>query len=292
LNCHNSVSKKYAEEYSDLIHEIDSSVDVVFKIAPFKNFRTKQTTAKALELPVCSVSQRMAPAIYAKSALFGMVKRGKRRYLDNEFIPCWKGYKIRVRGYQFTQYDLDVLLEVFYRAINPENYRSGNYSFDYASYNFLKAIGRSHCGANHKILDNSFTLLNSSEVEIEYDKHIVYAGKMIDTYRQPIRRKKGTIGINPDIINVFEENYIRVDLAFRQKLKTDLAKWKYNYVSSQRGTVQNPHWINLENIQTLCGSTDTKFRQFRMNFKNTEPSFTDILISDEVVNDIWTMIKK
>ncbi|MCP4050065.1 MAG: hypothetical protein GY730_05095, partial [bacterium] len=292
LNCHNSVSKKYAEEYSDLIHEIDSSVDVVFKIAPFKNFRTKQTTAKAFELPVCSASQRMIPAIFVRSPLFGIVKRGKRRYLDNELIESWKGYKIRVRGYQFTQYDLDVLLEVFYRAINPENYRSGNYCFNYASYDFLKAIGRSGCGANYKILDNSIRLLNSSEVEFQHSGSIIYAGRMIDTYQQPVRHSKGLLGINPDIINVFEKDYVRIDLAFRQELKTDLARWKHNYISSQRGTVQNPHWMNLENIQRLSGSTDTKFRQFRMNFKKTGPSFTDILIADEVTNDIWTMIKK
>ncbi len=115
---------------------------------------------------------------------------------------------------------------------------------------------------------------------------------MIDTYQRPIGRTKGIAGINLDIINLFEKNYIRIDWKFRKELKGDFAKWEYNYICSQHATTKDPHWINLEKLQTLCGSTDIKFRRFRMHLKKTGPFFSNILESHDVTNNIWTIIRK
>ncbi|MCP4050635.1 MAG: hypothetical protein GY730_08025, partial [bacterium] len=179
---------------------------------------------------------------------------------------------IRFKGYQLSQKELDVWLEAFYRAVTAKDYR-----FYFTFYEFLKAIGRLGGGRNYDLLNNSFTLLNTCYIEIEKNGVIIYAGKMIDTYQRPIGRTKGIAGINPDIINLFEKDYIIIDWKFRKGLKTDFAKWEYNYIRGQRATVEAPHRIGLEKLQTLCGSTDNRFRQFRMNFKKTGALFTDIL---------------
>ncbi|MCP3926686.1 MAG: hypothetical protein GY714_29345 [Desulfobacterales bacterium] len=308
LDCPNLFAKKRAKPY---LEGIDSSVDIILRIkgvqetfenggqsqftipspAPALKPKPKVELVKKLE---CNAKQRMMPAIYARSALFGMIKKGKRRYVNNELIISWKGYRIRFKGYQLSQKDLDVWLEAFYRAIGAKDYR-----FYFTFYDFLKAIGRPLTGkVSYDLLDTSFTLLNDCYIEIEKNEKTgikknktIFAGKLIDTYQRPVGRTKGIAGINPDIINLFEKDYIIIDWEFRKGLKGDLSKWKYNYIRSQRATTENPHWTSLVNIKTLCGSTDNRFRQFRANFKKDRLSFTDILELNDVTNDIWTIVK-
>ncbi len=307
INCGNTYLYRRAKEHHNLIQDLlGNETDLELKKVPFspgaglKNIgkctvpfaEPKKETKKQIKLPECSESQWFTPAIFARSALFGIVEDRKRKNFDNELISCWSGYEMLHTGLQLTQKDLDVYSEVLYRARYGENYR-----FEYASYDFLKSIGRTTMGGrNHKLLDYVFTILSNGYVVIRkknnIDNIVIYAGKLIDLYQPPKRRSKGIIAINPNIINLFGNDYVRVDREFRKGLKTDLQKWQHSYLCSQKSSEKNPHQINLKKIQPYTGSIDKKFRQFRTKFKKAALSFKEITTVCEVNNDVWKIVRK
>ncbi len=307
INCGNTYLYKRAKEHHNLMQDLlGDETDLELRHVPFspgaglKNIgeftvpsaKPKKETKKQIKLPECSESQWFMPAIYARSALFGIVEDGKRKKFDNELIPCWSGYEMLQTGIQLTQKDFDVYLEILYRARYSENYR-----FDYASYDFLKSIGRTMKGGkNHKLLDYVFTILSNSYVVIrkknDIDNIVIYAGKLIDLYQRPVGRSKGTIAINPGIINLFGNDYVRIDREFRKGLKTDLQKWQYSYLRSQKSSKKNPHQINLKKIQPYTGSIDKQFRRFRTKFKKAVLSFAEITTICDVKNDVWKIVRK
>ncbi len=303
INCSNTYLYRRAQKHHNLMQDLlGDETGLELKQVPLRpgaglkgigqftvpSTKPKRERVKQIELPKCSENQWVIPSIYARSALFGIVEDGKRKEFDNELISCWSGYEIRHTGIQLTQKDLDPYAEVLYRALKGKDYR-----FEYASYDILKAIGRTTTGGrNHKLLDYVFTILSNGYVVIRKNNIVIYAGKLIDVYQPPTRRSRGTIAINPGIINLFGNDYVRIDREFRKGLKTALQKWQYSYLRSQKSSEKNPHQINLKKIQPYTGSIDTNFRRFRAKFKNFGSSFAEITTVCNVNNDIWKIVRK
>ncbi|RMD64931.1 hypothetical protein D6833_03655, partial [Candidatus Parcubacteria bacterium] len=68
-----------------------------------------QPRGKVLQLRPCYDPMREIPSDYIRSALFGVVRKGRRRYLEREPIAAWQNVSIEYTGQRLDQYDLDVL---------------------------------------------------------------------------------------------------------------------------------------------------------------------------------------
>ncbi|AGR71126.1 trfA family protein [Burkholderia pseudomallei MSHR303] len=60
------------------------------------------------QLPLWPEPMRGVPNGVLRSALFGAIKRGKRRYMERESIACVSGVSIVYTGPRLDQSDLDV----------------------------------------------------------------------------------------------------------------------------------------------------------------------------------------
>ena len=90
--------------------ESDRYADILQRLSP----EVQQTIRDQEEHPVLPdwpVHTRGVPNIYLRSALFGVIKRGKRRAVKKETIGTFKGLNIRYTGWQLDQGDLDVLVQ-------------------------------------------------------------------------------------------------------------------------------------------------------------------------------------
>lgn len=63
-----------------------------------------------VELPSCAKGMHVGPNACFQSALFGMVARGSRKYLNGQKIVSFKGLTISYTGEQLDQGDLDVFI--------------------------------------------------------------------------------------------------------------------------------------------------------------------------------------
>ena len=66
--------------------------------------------AKVVRLPIWPAELRTCPSCVLRSALFGVVQRGRRQYLQNQIVAAWADTTIRYTGIRLDQADLDVWL--------------------------------------------------------------------------------------------------------------------------------------------------------------------------------------
>jgi TrfA protein len=71
-------------------------------------------------LPSWPDAVRAVPNGFLRSALFGAIAKGRRRYLERELIATVEGVEIRYTGQRLDQGDLDVWASILSRAVRRE----------------------------------------------------------------------------------------------------------------------------------------------------------------------------
>ena len=66
--------------------------------------------ARVVRLPIWPAELRTCPSCVLRSALFGVVRRGRRQYLQNQIVAAWADTTLRYTGIRLDQADLDVWL--------------------------------------------------------------------------------------------------------------------------------------------------------------------------------------
>ena len=73
----------------------------------------KPLPKNVVQLPLWPEPVRAVPNGFLRSALFGAIARGKRRYIDGEQLAALDGVEIRYKGQRLDQGDLDVCGKAF-----------------------------------------------------------------------------------------------------------------------------------------------------------------------------------
>ena len=100
-------------------------------------------------LPLIFENSRVIPNAFIRSALFGMVKKGARKYIDSEEVIAMKQYKIVYKGEALDQNDLEVWDTVIYLAkkLNADD------KIETSIYKILQEIGlQTNSGNNVKAI--------------------------------------------------------------------------------------------------------------------------------------------
>lgn len=72
--------------------------------------------AKVTRLPLWPEEVRACPSSVLRSALFGIVRRGRRKALERAILATWEGVTLRYTGWRLDQGDLDVWLAALHLA--------------------------------------------------------------------------------------------------------------------------------------------------------------------------------
>jgi hypothetical protein len=207
-------------------------------------------------------TMRACPLAILRSALFGVVQRGRRRHLYNAEIISWKGASIRYKGDRLDQADLDVWMQ----AVHLFRHYGLGERLHISAHSFLKAIGRATGKSDHDWLNSSFTRMVACAVKIHIGRYS-YAGNLVHEFWLDEETGHYVLSINPLLAALFVDGYSHIEWAQRQALGTkDLAKWLLGYISTHQTTVLNPHWIGLEKLQRLCGS-EAPAKEFKRKVK-------------------------
>jgi len=220
---------------------------------------------------------RAAPSCVLRSALFGVVQRGRRRYLERQELAAWKDVTIRYTGMRLDQADLDVWMQ----AVHLFRHCGLGERLNVSAYALLKAIGRHTGKGDHEWLTSSLARLIACAVEIRVNKKL-YAGNLVREFWLDQETGHYVLSINPQLASLFADGYSQMEWEQRQALGArDLAKWLLGYISTHQATGANPHRIGLDKLQQLCGSEmDAK------EFKRQTRRYLDELKGLEVI-DSW-----
>jgi len=211
------------------------------------------------QLPLWDDDQRSAPTAVLRSALFGIIRRGGRKAVEQETLASWAGNEIRYTGFGLDQADLDCWLQVLHLA---RAYPLGR-DVRFSARGFLRDIGRKGDGNTHRWLRRSLGRMQACGVCIRTADGREYQGPLISEFFVDETSGRYVVRTNPLIAGLFDDAFVKLSMERRLALPQGLARWLHAYVQSHRTTASQPHRIGLERLRELCGSDTTRPRRFR-----------------------------
>lgn len=222
-----------------------------------------ETLAEAdIKLPWFPDSTAGVPNGILRSALFGIVRRGKRAFLQGEQMASIDGLSVLFTGPRLDQADLDVWE---YCLCLAKNNKLGA-RIEFSANSFLKAIGRDTGKSQHDWLENALRRLMSSVVEVK-DGNKAYAGQLLHDWARDDKTKHHVIEINPAIQRLYaQDGWTRVEWQQRLSLSGHpLAQWLHGFYS----THSSPFDYKIETIHKLCMSENSQIRDFKRELKTS-----------------------
>lgn len=238
---------------------------------------------KGLMMPLKDDDSVM-PKQILRSSMFAAIKRGKRKYLNNQVVAKNHAGDILYTGAQLDQADLDVLLAIIkllseYTATNNVTHiKSDNGRVEYSrllcgSKGLLKMIGRPQGKSGRQWLWASLQRLTGElciRIDFGCGGDTYYAGSILGK-RAKTDDNLLMIDVNHDFISMFGGNkFSFIDREVRKQLTGDFTKWLQGFVSTHTG--QSTY--SAEKLMKLSGSSTTRARDFIR--QSAKPAFEQL----------------
>jgi len=208
-----------------------------------------------VQLPLWPQPVRAVPNGFLRSALFGAIRKGRRRFLKAEQLAAVDGVEIRYTGERLDQGDLDVWESVLH-AVRLQELGA---QCRVTSYALLKLMGKTDTGKNRATLHERITRLRANAVEVKQGRY-VYIGGLIDEAFKDEETQEWVIVLNPKLRPLFaDDQFTQVEWAVRHALSGhQLAQWLHGFYASHA----KPFPMKVETLLRLCGS-ESELRRYR-----------------------------
>lgn len=247
--------------------------------------------SNVVQLPSWPEPMRGVPNGVLRSALFGAIKKGPRRYMEGEQIASLDGIEIRYTGQRLDQGDLDVwesLLHIARLQAMGEQCR-------FTAYAMLKLMGKTDTGPNREALHKRITRLRANAVDIKQGRHS-YIGGLVDEAYKDEETQEWVIVLNPKLHALFAaDQFTQIDWSVRHELNgKPLAQWLHGYYASHA----KPYPISVATLHKLCGSESVLLSDFKKDLRKALDAVTEAgtthgqPFSNEIKDDLVYVEKK
>jgi len=223
--------------------------------------KLEKNTAEIIQLSLWRDFERAAPSCVLRSALFGVVKRGRRRYLEDETLAAWGNDEIKYRGQRLDQADLDVWMEMLHLCRET----GLGATIEFEKYAFLNRIRPSQSKKSKKDwlwLESSMKRMIACCVEIKSgDKR--YFGSLIESGAIDEESGRYVLSLNSKMVTLFKAGMTLQHAEKRHLLNTDLAKWLAGDIEGHGATEKKPYYGKVESFYKRCGAEVSRLGDFR-----------------------------
>ena len=216
--------------------------------------RLKETTArkvaeaktKVVQLPLWPEPVRAVPNGFLRSALFGAIAKGRRRYINGEDLAAVDGVTIRYKGERLDQGDLDVWESVLH-AVRLQELGS---QCRVTSYALLKLMGKTDTGKNRTTLHNRIERLVANAVTVKQGRY-TYIGGLIRFAAKDEETQEWVIELDEKLRPLFAgDQFTQIEWAVRHELDgQQLAQWLHGFYA----THAKPFPMKVETLLNLSG---------------------------------------
>lgn len=213
-----------------------------------------------VKLPLWPEAVRAVPNSFLRSALFGAIRKGRRRYIDGERLAAIDGIEVHYTGQRLDQGDLDVW-ESLLHAVRDQNLGS---QCQVTSYALLKLMGKADTGGNRATLHKRITRLRASAIEIKQGRY-VYIGGLVDEAYKDEETQEWVIVLNPRLRALYgADQFTQIDWAVRHALNgQQLAQWLHGFYASHA----KPFPVRIETLLKLAGSENENSRSAQQKLR-------------------------
>ena len=217
-------------------------------------------TPTAVQLPIWPEPVRAVPNGFLRSALFGAIAKGKRRYIDGEQLAALDGVEIRYTGQRLDQGDLDVWASLLH-AVRLQKLGS---QCRLTSYALLKLMGKTDTGKNRMTLNKRITRLVASALAVKQGRY-TYIGSLVAGAAKDEETQEWVIELDAKLRPLFAaDQFTQVEWAVRHELDgQQLAQWMHGFYASHA----KPFPMKVETLLSLSGSENTEPRSSRQKLR-------------------------
>jgi len=215
----------------------------------------------AAQLPLWPEAVRAVPNGFLRSALFGVIRRGRRRFVKGEQIAAVDGIEIRYTGERLDQDDLNVWESVLHIARLQELGTQCRFT----AYSLLKLIDKKDTGSNRETLHKQLMRLKATAIEFRHGRYS-YAGSLIDEVYRDKKTQQYVLILNPKLCALFgADNFTQIEWAVRRDLDgQQLAQWLHGFYASHA----QPFPVKIETLHRLCGSESGEMWKFAQTLRH------------------------
>lgn len=214
------------------------------------------------QLPTWPASVRAVPNGFLRSALFGAIRKGKKRreYINGEDLAAIDGVTIRYRGERLDQGDLDVWESVLHAVRLQEV----GWQCRVTSYALLKLMGKTDTGKNRATLHDRIERLVAAAVTIKQIRY-TYIGGLIRSAAKDELTKEWVIELDEKLRPLFAgDQFTLVEWSVRHTLDGQpLAQWLHGFYASHA----KPFPIRMATLLSMSGSENENLRSAQQKLR-------------------------
>jgi len=209
-----------------------------------------------VRLPVWPDAVRGVPNLALRSALFGVIRRGPRRAMMREVIPCTSDFEIRYTGFRLDQADLDVWETSLHLA---RQHTMGN-RVEITERALLKVLGRVYSSGSREWLKNCAARLSANTLEVTHQR-FTYGGSLLQDFYRDDDTGRYVLILNPKMVVIFGmDTFTLVDWDIRQELiGQPLAQWLHGFYASHA----KPFPVSVGKLHEWCGSEADSLKDWK-----------------------------
>jgi hypothetical protein len=213
-----------------------------------------------VQLPLWPEPTRGVPNGVLRSALFGAIKKGRRRYMEREYVASLEGVEILYTGQRLDQGDLDIWETVLHIARLQEMGKQCRFT----AYAMLKMLGKTDTGKNRITLHDRLMRLKVNGVEVKQGR-FTYIGRLISEAFKDERNGEYVVILNEKLRPLFgDDQFTQIDWNVRHALDgKPLAQWLHGFYA----THANPYPLKVETLHKLCGSEAVLLSDFKKDLR-------------------------
>ena len=214
----------------------------------------------AVQLPLWPEPVRAVPNGVLRSALFGAIRKGRRRYMEREQVAALAGTEIFYTGPRLDQGDLDV----WESALHLLRDKDLGTECRTTSYALLKLMGLKDTGGERQNLHKRITRLAANAVEIRQGRYCYIGGLLHEAFKDE-ETQEWVLVLNPHLRALFApDQFTMIQWSVRRSLSGQpLAQWLHGFYSSHAA----PHPIKVETLYKLSGSEAGELWKFTQTLK-------------------------
>lgn len=232
-----------------------------------RNTGRKALPKNVIQLPVWPQAVRAVPNGFLRSALFGAIGKGRRRYINGEDLAAIDGVTIRYKGERLDQGDLDVWESVLH-AVRLQELGS---ECRITSYALLKLMGKTDSGKNRTTLQNRIERLVANAVTVRQGRY-TYIGGLIRSAAKDEETQEWVIELDEKMRPLFaDDQFTQIEWKVRHTLDGQpLAQWLHGFYASH----VTPFPMKVETLHRLCGSEATLMSDFLKTLRKALDALT------------------
>lgn len=217
-------------------------------------------TAMQQLLPDIFEDKRAIPNSFLRSALFGMVRKGRRALVADTPIFSMTQYELLFTGYELDQNDLELWDTLIYLAKDKQIDNELHISL----YELCRQLKIADNNVNREAVIKRVERLKVGTVKIKTKTQVFFGSLINNGFIDKLGDGKLVIEYNKKLMPLFTDgDYTLISADIRHLLgDNQLARWLYNFYESHN----KPMPFSIDFIKKLCKS-DSELKGFKQKLK-------------------------